>query len=346
MDTVLVRLIDRIRPEIEHDSLHVERRFTAEDIKRYLKTVLGMEGKYRLYIAGIPFEGSIDSNIVARELEVEKGVTVEYEIDYQSTPDVCVDLDDTVMFLKVADENLKIWCCTYSGILNIYSCIDKMIYQEATVECRGIRGMAVGDRLLAYDSEGKIIRIDDANILLEIAEDVTSMTFKGDVIFIGTYNGGCYVYDQELKKVNEFKTKVVFVSVSEDTVEFVCIDGNTYEWHFNGECKKYKLGYNVTAVDMKGNTKVIGTSSSGMLVMNNNQKSFIKTSIRLSTALAIGTHDIVAQASQYTVSIVNIGSGEEIRRIAVDKCIIGVGWVKNMLVIACGSSIRGYFINY
>ncbi|KAH9412301.1 hypothetical protein HK407_01g01960 [Ordospora pajunii] len=346
MDTVLVKLVDRMHPEIEHDALHVERSFTAEDIKRYLKAVLGMEGKYRLYIEGVPFEGSVDSRITDRGLEIEKGVAVEYEIDDQSTPDVCVDLEDTVMFLKVVGEDSKIWCCTYSGMLRMYSCVERAISLIATTECRGVRGMAIGDRMLAYDCGGKIVGVDDAKVLLEIVGDVTSMSFKGDMICIGTYQGECYVHGQELKKVNEFKTKVVFTSVSEEAVEFVSMDGDMYQWCLSGECKKTKLGHNVTAADMKGQTKVFGTSSSEMLVVSNNEKSVVKTRIRFSTAVAIGSQGIVAQASQYTISIINTASGDEMRKIVVDKCIAGIGWVENMLIVACGSTIRGYFIHY
>ncbi|ADM11505.1 uncharacterized protein Eint_050560 [Encephalitozoon intestinalis ATCC 50506] len=347
MDTVLVKLVDRNHDGAEHNPLHVSTSFTTEDLERYLRSVLGGDGGYRFYIAGRGFEGSLLKEISSRALEVEEGLTIEYELDRNYTPDVLIELEDLVSCLTVVKSRQpEVWCGTHGGRLKIYAYQDGVINLMKTTDYSRVRGVSREDGLYIYNSAGEVVEFESGDVLFKVDGDITCIASSSNVVSVGTHEGECYVFKEGLMKVHKFKAYISSTAMNKDEAMFVCADGNIGVFGISTNTFKTKdLGYGVTSSDMGDGKYVFGTSCSGLVVENKEESTFVSTGIRFSNRIAMYNGCIVAQASQYTISVVDIGDHRELRRITVDECISDIGWIENLLIAGVGSRIHGYIIH-
>ncbi|AFM98273.1 hypothetical protein EHEL_050620 [Encephalitozoon hellem ATCC 50504] len=347
MDTVLVKLVDRSHPEVEHNPLHVSPSFCTEDLERYLRSVLGGNGGYRFYMEGQLFEGCLQKGIEARGLEIEKGVSIEYEVDGNCTPDVTVELEDPVSFLDIAKTDMyEIWCGTYGGELQVYVYQGDAIVLRETTSHKRIRGISHGDKLYIYSSDGEVLSLRSGGSLFKVDGEITCLASSHTIVSAGTHEGECYVFKEKLMKVHKFKAQISSTIIDGDEVTFACVDGSIGAFNTSTNAFKTRdVGYNLTSADTRGDRQVFGTSCSGLVVESKGQSMFVGTGIRFSSKVSIYNSCIVAQASQHTISIINTKNSQELRRITTDGYISDIGWVGNLLVVGVGSRIQGYIIH-
>lgn len=347
MDTVLVLLVDRSHPEVQHDPLNVSLALRAEDVRQYLGTLLGRDGGYRLYVEGRLFEGCLESEVASRGLDVERGITIEYELDEHSAPDVEAQLEDSVSFLAVVDESpQEVLCCTYGGKLRVYECKDgRVVLKETTGHCK-VRGVTSGDGNYIYNSSSEVVCIKTGDVLFKVEGEVICSASSGSTVSAGTHEGECYVFREELQRVHTFEACVSSTSIVGNDVEFVSTDGEMGVFSMTaGTFRTRDAGHNITCSDTKDGLRVFGTSCSGIVVERGSEARFMETNIRFSTKVAVHSSNVVAQAAQRMVSILDIGNSREIRRVTVDGYISGIACVGDLLLVAAGSSIRGYRIH-
>ncbi|KMV66111.1 hypothetical protein M970_050520 [Encephalitozoon cuniculi EcunIII-L] len=347
MDTVLVKLVDRKHPEVEHHALHVSPSFCSGDFKRYLGSVLGGDGGYRLYIHGRQFEGCLGEEISSRGLEVERGVVIEYEPDEHCAPDVTTEVEDSVSFLSVARGSpSEIWCGTYGGRLRAYTYGNGTILPKRTTEYMGIRGMAYGDSIYIYNSSGEVLSLESGDVLFKVDGEITSLASSCGVVSAGTHEGECYVFGDRLLMIHKFKAPVSSTSIRGDDLEFVCVDGRIGVFSISTSTFRTRdVKHNVTSADTRGNVRILGTSCSGLVVECKEESVFVETSIRFSSRVVMYNDHVVAQASQHVVSIINTRDSRELRRITVDGYISDIAWVGNLLLVGVGPRIHGYTIH-
>lgn len=335
---ILVELMDRNRPEAGHDPLHVDVGFRADDIRQYLNSVFGQDRRYRFYINNAVFDGSLQEEVSLRNLETERGLRVEYEAEDEVSVDLQLELDDTLSFLKVFGDKecWEIWCCAYGGLLRIYECRGGAVSMRETVH-RDVRGAACGDKMCLHTAHE--VMGCDGEVVFRTVENISCISVEGETVYVGTLEGGCYVVAGEARRVHGFSTEVVSVQGG----EFVSLDGHV------GVCRdgfeRRRVGQSVTAVDSGHGARVFGTSLSRLEIERDGAASSLKTKMRFARCVAVHSRDIVAAASQHVVSVLNIQTSAEIRRISVDETICNIGWMENMLLVGAGTSIRGYNIN-
>ncbi|AFN82988.1 hypothetical protein EROM_050550 [Encephalitozoon romaleae SJ-2008] len=347
MDTVLVKLVDRSHLDVEHDPLHVSPSFCVEDLERYLRSVLSGDGGYRFYIEGRLLEGCLQKEIEERGLEVERGVIIEYEVDGHCTPDATVEVEDSISFLNVVKNDIwEIWCGTYGGRLQIYAYQDGSIVLKKATEYKKVRGVARGDRLYIYNSDGEVLSLRSGAVLFKVNGEITCSASSCSIVSVGTHEGECYVFKGRLMKVHKFKACISVTIIDKDEVMFVCMDGSMGVFETSTNAFRTKdFGYNITSGDARGNERVFGTSCSGLIVESKDHSTFVPTNIRFSNKVLMYNSCVVAQASQHTISVINAKNSQELRRISTEGYISDIGWAGNLLVVGVGSNLQGYIIH-
>lgn len=343
---VMVELRDRNHPDMRHDPLHVDVGFTTGNIGDYLNSVLQQSRSYRFYMDGLLFDGSLASAMTRRGMGPETGLTIEYETDGNTTPDVRVELEDVVSFMRVSVDGgpCDIWCSTYGGELRTYKYEDGCVVRVECQEHHGVQDVCVGEQTYLYDRLGRVVCVETGRVLFEVAPNqITCMGSSGDMVSVGTRDGRCLVFGDRLECVCEFGMEMSSTDVRDGTVTFTSLDGQVGIFCVrDGTMQHRRGGYNITSMDCRDGVRIFGTPCSRLVVSTGDKEDVVETNIRFCCRISMHSKDVAAQVSQYTVSVLNVRDSTEIRRVTVDKPISGAGWIGDMLFVSTGSDICGY----
>jgi hypothetical protein len=350
MTSVLIELADRRNRAVRLDPVQVELSFSPGDMAQYLNSMLLQEKSYRFYINNRLLRASLGEAVRAKSLEIERVFTIEYETDEEDKPDVSLRLDDTVAFMRIALEAsgvYSLYCSTYGGTVKIYRVGDGRLSLLEDTACIGVRGAAREDdgKLYMYNASGEIVSYGIHGVLFDVpSEAVTCIAASEGRIAVGTDRGACYLYIQDACMVCRLNQEITSVFFRGHQVRFTSLDGK-YVLHdiCTGTTEIREMEYKCTSMDSGDGVILYGTANS-RLVADDGEERVLVSSTRYINKIAIHSNLRAAIASQYIASILDLRSGDEMKRIAVGGQIADMGWAGNMLFIAHGPHVSGYAI--